>query len=454
VLERTGVSGTRWSALASSYALATVGMAVLVGLLHVACLHFFPKADLDPWNLSDFYPLSVFKLRVPELGQLVSLVVLASMFYGARSFFFAGRAVRWPVVLLVGLLLLIVSNTLQGWRYGIDYPTASNGTGGIEYYHDAILIKGALWFLARFNDIQFELLEHARTHPPGPVLLYYVLHHTLHLPSLISIAIGALSLGLALPYLRRGLVLLLGSEPPGALLLYACMPALMIYGIAVIDALIAALFLATLVEFLDERRRASPWLASLWLTLSLCFTFGALFLVPVLVGFELLRRRRVTRSLGVLAGAALLLAGIWLVFGFNWLYSFQRASAIENEAGFLLFAHPRRYLWYRLGAVAEIALYFTPFLWVLAWRGLGTLRREHPDAFAVAWLGPLVLAGMLLAGMLKIGEAARVCIFIVPYLLLPALVAFRELDDAGRVRTAALVFGWSTCMQLFGFYQW
>jgi hypothetical protein len=449
VLDRTGVPRVRWS----SFALAAAAMVVGVGLLHVACLHFYPKAELDPWGLSDFYPLSVFKLRVPALAQGLGALALAALFYVSWSRLALQGAGLVPLI-VASLVLVLGSNLLQGFRYGLDYPTASQGTGGIEYYHDAILLKGGLWFLARFNEIQFELLEHARTHPPGPVLLYYVLYQTLRLPVLISIAMCALSLGLALPYLRRGLVLLLGSEPPGALLLYACMPAVMIYGIAVVDALIAALFLATLVEFLDESRKASPYLAALWLTLSLCFTFGALFLVPVLVGFELLRRRRLKRSVTVIGDAVLLLVGIQLAFGFNWLSSFQRASAIENASGFLLLHNPRGYLWYRLGAVAEILIYFTPFLCVLAWRGLGRLRREHPDAFTLAWLGPLVLAGMLLAGMLKIGEAARVCIFIVPYLSLPALVGFRELDDAGRLRTGALVFGWSTLMQLFGFYQW
>jgi len=429
-------------------------MIVSVGLLHAVCLHFYPKEQLDPWRISDFYPLSMFKLRVPAPSQLALVPLMALLFHRIRALFASRTATNILLTIAVGVSWLLLSNLLQGVRHGIDYPTASVGTGGFEYYDDAILIKGALWFLARFNDIQFELLEHSRTHPPGPVLLYYVLHHALGSPSVISIAVATLSLGLALPYLRRGLVLLLGSEPPGAVLLYALMPALVIYGIAVVDAVIAALFLATLVEFLDEERRASPWLAALWLTLSLCFTFAALFLVPVLGGFEIVRRRRMARSLMVFGAAAFLLWLLWFTTGFDWLESFRRASAIENDKGFLLFANPRGYLWYRLGAIAEILIFFTPFMAALACRGLGKLRREHPDAFALTWLGPAALGLMLLAGMLKIGEAARVCIFIVPYLLLPAFVSWRDLDEVGRMRTMGHVHGWSTLMQLLGFYFW
>lgn len=451
VLDRTGAASARWS----TFALAAAAMVVAVGLLHAACLHFYPKEQLDPWSLSDFYPMSVFKLRVPEPRQIMTVLLLGSMFYVTRQSVTSGAKPKLAVTVLLGVAFLLLSNLLHGVRYGIDYPTASVGTGGIEYYHDAILIKGALWFLARFNDIQFELLEHARTHPPGPVLLYYVLHHALKYPQLISIAIGALSLGIGLPYLRRGMMLLLGRDlSAGGLYLYSFMPAVMIYGIAALDAVVASLFLATLVEFIDDERRAAPWLAALWLVLSLCFTFAALFLLPVLAGFEVLRRRRVARSLMVFGAAALLLYALWLTTGFDWFESFRRASAIENDKGFLLLANPRGYLWYRLGAVAEILIFFTPFMAVLAYQGLGKLRREHADAFTLTWLGPSVLALMLLAGMLKIGEAARVCIFIVPYLMLPAFVTWGELDRAGRLRTLGLVLGWSTFMQLFGFYQW
>jgi len=66
----------------------------------------------------------------------------------------------------------------------------------------------------------------------------------------------------------------------------------------------------------------------------------------------------------------------------------------------------------------------------------------------------LSLACMLLAGALKIGEAARVCLFIVPYLCLPAFAAWRELQQRERDRVAYGVLGFGCLMQLMGFYQW
>jgi hypothetical protein len=55
---------------------------------------------------------------------------------------------------------------------------------------------------------------------------------------------------------------------------------------------------------------------------------------------------------------------------------------------------------------------------------------------------------------MKIGEAARICLFILPYLSLPVVAALRELNDASRFRVAQGVVAWGLFMQLGGFYQW
>lgn len=439
----------RWRTLA----LALLAMLALAAALHWGVLSLAGKERLDPYDLSDFYPLSVFRWRVPQAYQL-GLVFLYGAAVALLWKWLSKPAAPLALLLMAGLGLSVLSNLLHGVRFGLDFPTATSGDGGIEYFHDAIAIPGPLWLLERYNAVQFELLEHSRTHPPGPVLLYWVLHVLLGSPALISIAISAISLGLLLPYARRLLRLTFGDEPPGALLLLALLPALLVYGLAVVDAPIAGLFLATLVHFVDDRRRLHWLPAGSFLFLSLFFTFGALFLLPVLAGFELVRRKRVTRFAATLVVAVVLLSVLRVAFGFDWLRAFFQASAIENDKGFLLLAAPEQYLWYRLGSVAEIALFFTPFLWLLWWRGWASLRRGSPDAAALAWLGPASLAGVLLAGALKIGEAARVCLFILPYLFLPTMAAFRELAAPGRARVAYAVAGFGAALQLLGFFQW
>jgi hypothetical protein len=112
------------------------------------------------------------------------------------------------------------------------------------------------------------------------------------------------------------------------------------------------------------------------------------------------------------------------------------------------------YLWYRLGSIAEILIFFTPLLCVLWWRGRRTLKRLSPDAALLGWLGIASLAALLLSGALQRGEAARICLFVLPYLLLPVFAAWRLLDDASRRFTAQTVFACGLILQLFGFWQW
>lgn len=424
-----------------------------VGVLHVLCLHFFAKALRDPWDLSDFYPLSVFKFRRPSSIQLAGAGALLGAFVAlSRTLSRRRLSLGWLVV--VGVALAVGSNLLHGWRYGIDYPTATLGDSGIEYYNDAVLVQGALWFLARFNAIQFELLEHSRTHPPGAVLLYFALHRLLRNPGLISIGIDALFVAIAVPSLRRLLQLVFGAAPPLALLSYLVFPANLIYGLATLDAAIAGFFLATLICFIDESRRGLWLVSAPLLAVSLFSTFGALFLLPVLFGYEWLKNRRLVRSSLVLVVSALLIYGLKPLTGYDWLASFWRAAAMENAKGFLLFAEPGRYLWYRLGAVAEIALFLGPVACWMWLRGWSVLRRSSVDGARLAWLGPLSLALMLLAGAMKIGEAARICLFILPYLALPVVATLRALSERDQLRSLYALFGWGLFMQLFGFYQW
>jgi hypothetical protein len=449
------LTGRAWCGKFRRVSWVRLGVALVLGVsgviaLHALCLHFYPKPQLDVFGLSDFYPLSVFRFRRPRPYQVALALLLVAAFVAVWRR--ASLPRQLPLALAVGLAVMVISNGLHGVRLGLDFPTATSGEGGIEYFHDAQVIPGPAWLLSHFNAVQYELLEHSRTHPPGPVLLYWLLLKLLREPALISVAISALGLGLTLPALRRWLELTFDEEPAGALLLFAVLPAMQIYGLAVVDAPIAGLFTWCIAEHLDERR--SPWRVAAWLFASLFFTFGALFLLPVLVGYDVLRRRSPRRSLSAIAIAAGLLVALKLGFGFDWLAAFRLASHMENEEGFLLLVSWKRYLWYRIGAVAEIALFFTPFLLLLAGRGWPRLKRVSSEGWLLSLLGPLSLAAVLLTGAFKIGEAARICLYVLPYLLLPVVAAFRELDDAGRARTAYSVLGFGVVMQLFGFYQW
>lgn len=430
----------------------TVLLAVFVSL-HFACLHYYPKPELDPWGLSDFYPLSVFKSRLPALWVFAPLVMAAGLaWYAYKVLSEHQRGLFWLLGMAFALVLL--SNLFHGFQFGLDYPTAGWGEGGSEYWQDAQASQGPLWFLRHFHDLQPYLLVHAKTHPAGPVLLYWLLGAMLVKPWAVSCGIALLALGLGLWSLDRLLTRVFGARQPELLLLWALLPGIQIYGLAVMDAVLAGVMCAALVEFLDDDRPGSAWRCAVWLFLASALSFGALFLGPVLLGLLLLRKRGWGRA-GLIVGLVLAAWGlVYAATGYDQWRAFRTASALENEGGFLLKANPRGYLWYRLGAVAEIAFFFTPFLLLLLPRGLTALRGRSPEAWQLFWLGLGSLAAMLLSGAMKIGEAARLCLFLLPYLLLPVAAAWQALSGQWRQRLLALVLAQSLLMQLFGFYQW
>jgi hypothetical protein len=432
---------------------AAAGLALIVGLLHALCLHYFPKGQMDPWGLSDFWPLSVFTLRVPAWWAWGWALAAAGLYAAARPAL--ERRDRLAPHLAFALALVVLSNLTQGFQWGLDYPTAGWGDGGIEYWQDACAIRGPLWFLRHFTDVQPFLLSHAKTHPPGPVLLYYGLGALLGWqPWLVSLAVAALALGLTLWGWSRLLRRLFGKVEGAWLLLLVVLPGVQIYYLAVMDAVFAGVLLAALADLSEDEGWASLGRGAAWLGVASLLSFSALFLGPVLVGRVLWRRRGWGRLALAVALLLLGLAALKLATGYDEWDAFRTASRLENPGGFLGFSDPRRYLWFRLGAALEIALYLTPFLLLQLPLGLRRLRERAPEARALFWLALGTVAAMLLSGAMKVGEAARICLYLFPYLLLPAVAALDGQGPSAWRRVPALVLGQSLLMQLFGFYQW
>jgi hypothetical protein len=436
-------------------ALSALVMLGVVALLHVLCLHFYPKKQLDIWNLSDYWPLSVFRARLPNGWQWAAAGATVGLYATLRRRMQEASA-SWQFLVAFGLVVL--ASLTHGIQFGLDFPTAGQGEDGLEYYQDAMAIPDPLWFLRNFHDVQPVLLVHARTHPPGAVLMYWALQRILVQPVLISVAVAALSLVLTLSAWRRLLDLAGVPETakPGLTFLYAVLPGVSIYYLAVMDAVFAGVLLWALVTWLDEGDPKSRAWCVVWLFVASLLSFGFLFILPVLAGLAWWRKRGARRLALVGAGLALAWVVLFLLTGFNYVKSLVVASVLENPGGFLLVTNPRGYLWYRLGAVLEIAIFITPFLAMQIPDGLRWTRSRAPLAYQLFWLGTGSVAAMLLSGAMKIGEAARICLFLVPYLLLP--IAARLGPSRGglqrQLRLTDWVFAMGLLMQLGGMYQW
>ncbi|MDQ6862099.1 MAG: hypothetical protein M3032_13220, partial [Verrucomicrobiota bacterium] len=217
-------------------------------------------------------------------------------------------------------------------------------------------------------------------------------------------------------------------------------------------ALVAGLLLGVFYCF--KRGTAASLVAcAALLSAAFMLTFVSVWIVPVLVAFELITRRTLFRAVAVLAVVVLVYVAIYFASGFDLLRAFRTASTIENEHGFMLLHAPLDYFVSRLQGIAELILFFGPFL---TWLFVRSFRVRGSELHLATCLALASLVLMLAAGTFRVGETARACNFLYPFLLLPIAAYVNEhgLSEAAKTQLCWLVFGQTVLMQAAGSYFW
>ncbi|MEE8452416.1 MAG: hypothetical protein V3R99_10895 [Thermoguttaceae bacterium] len=440
--------------------IATIAMLVALAALGMArAVHLVAESWGWQVDCPRNWPLSMFSLKIPGIHEPVAQAGIA-VGIAAVFFLLVRRQLHRitehrSLLLAAGGLLVLSTNLIHGPTYGLVQPHRD----AQQYYHDAVQVSSASRFLEEFNTRQPQLGCHARTHPPGAVLLLHGLRLSLGSPAAISVAMALAAVGLTGFFFYGVLAYDFDRQTCGYVtLLLLLIPSIQIYYCATLDAIVAGCFLG-LLYFIRHPHWAISVAGSLAsLLCASMLTFGACFLGPVLVGIELLTRRSLRRSAAILLGVGLFYATLYLATGFDYLRAFRTASVLENPGGFMLATEPASYVLTRLENVADVLWYFGPFLLLLSIGGMRLLwrTRAHPHALATTVLGLLTLTAMFASGAFRTGETARACLFIVPYLMLPvaAYLQHRGCTTHDKRVLAWLVFGQTLAMQTLGGYYW
>lgn len=419
------------------------------------------------FSTTPFWPISNFIPQIPNLEHLFAALAIFSIFcfflkYLSRIKF------RLVFLMIFGILLVLGTNMLQiqvfegetllqskGWDTGFVVPITGGSLIGNQYYDDALKITDAVKFVNNFENMQPYLLVHARTHPPGAILIIYLLLKILGNPALISIAIGVVSVSLSAFFLYNILSIEFKEDLSGYVtFLFILIPSIQIFYVATIDALISTFLLGSLYFYLRQRSLINMIGSLFFLFLASCLTFTFFFILPVMVGYELLIRKDFLRSAYMIMGMALIYALISIFFNYNYVNSFMIASALENHHGFMLFSEPLTYLFTRIEGIFEIILFFGPFLSLLMMIGLRTKERIRSNLMKITWLAIFSLLAMLATGAFRTAETARAAIFIYPFLIIPVAYYLQKFNVSMKERNILmyLVFAQTVLMQTFGFY--
>ncbi len=427
-----------------------------------------------------FWPISIFTPRIPDIfpinliipSKLIHLLpqyhLLPSHLLIALCYVFGLiltvkyiDKIQMPYhIYLVGFCTILVGNLIQGFYNGLVVPVSG---GSIQYYHDAININSMLDFIGNYNVIQPELLCHARTHPPGAVLIYYILNSILASPIFISIALMGISL-LSVFYIYNLINRFYSPTTARSIsLMFIFLPAVQIYFLSTLDSLILLTFIAIIYHYYCIKDHMS-WnhmtILIVFILLSSLLTY--LFIFPIaLICLDSIFSRNL-KLLGLILAICLFTIFTFSLLNFNYINGFFMSSKLENPSGFRLFSDTASYVVTRIECIGEIVLFFGPLSLVLLCRGLNMFQKEQLkmskalSLINLSFWGILLLLGLFLVGVARTGETARCCLFIYPLMLVFIAHYFEQMPiDTRSVQQIIMVLGvQSLLMQMFGFYFW
>jgi hypothetical protein len=394
-------------------------------------------------------------LNYPNKLHLLTAVVTILAFY-VFLIVLDRLKYRTDLVVIFGTLLILGSTLTHGWEFGFVRPIEGMGITQAEYYNDALRIEDPSQFLTNFENLQPNLYTHSRTHPPGAVLFFYYMDKFVNQTPYITITIAVFSAFFSGIFLNKLLRSKFDKQFSGFItFLFLLIPSIQIYYAASLDAVIATFLLGALAYFILDNSVGSSIIVAIFILLASFLSFGFIFILPVILGYELWGYKSLARSSLIIGFLIVFYLLIYQLTGFSYSQSFFVASALENPEGFRLFADPFNYFATRLENITELVFFFGPFLSMFAL--LGIKKFQRPDkllTISVLGLGTIIL--IFLSGAYRTGETARSAIFIYPYLMLPVASYLEMITFSKKLAyiVPSLVFAQAMIMQFVADFFW
>ncbi|MBD3405227.1 MAG: hypothetical protein GF411_03710 [Candidatus Lokiarchaeota archaeon] len=413
----------------------------------------------------------------PTLFEIIFFAVVSSLFVTTMYYFYkTGRGIpSLPVIAIFGFLLIISTNFIHGWFIGIYSAIGSSN----EILTDAMAITNPLEFISMYVENQGSLTTHAQTQPPFAVLTMHLFYVVFQEPGVIAIALCGVATLFSAFFIDGIYRKYFGEETSRyAVLLFLVLPAVQVYYLANIYAMVAT-YAAGMLYFYLQDDQFTKILGS-----AVCFILGSftsflfVYMALFLFLFEVVHylKTRTPSSfleqfqsfmhsiwkliaIGIIGGVFYIL--LWLGLGFNYVDSFLHASSVENPNGFMLVDNPLNYLITRVQDVMDILVFVGPILTVLAVLGFHMWNEMDQDTDVIEilsiFVASVIALGLLfLTGAPKKGETARICMFILPMILLPVIYYLKEKNVRKRdwILLLIMTFLQAATMQLLAIWVW
>lgn len=356
---------------------------------------------------------------------------------------FTARERAWLLLVFFGFAIAFPC-AIAYLRGGLDGISQAYARSTYEYIGDIGKTPDIRSFFARYNEIHPYLSMHAKVHPPGPVVVLWLLSPISLLfgddavfgLSLMTILFGALGVFPLYYWVRE---MLTERVAIVATMLYVCMPTIVLFSATSADILFTPFTLCTLFAFERALRRESIPAAVFAGIGYACMSLLSFSLIGVGIYFALAglwRMRDAAMRKTVVQTAAIMIlfvlgthGAVYLWSGFNVIECFQLAKQqFDTDQHHLDLLTPRLPAWtYRI---------INPLCWfyfagipvsILFIRRLIARGAAHRDVVLQCFLALVVLNLLYLAR----GEGERSAMYLMPFLAIPAALM---IDDIGRAR--------------------
>lgn len=449
---------TPTSELSSSlFSQARIWFLPVISIAIILPLHYLVRQLRVPLALDvdQFWPVSIAMPKYLVWQDAITLLAVA-LFWVIFIKLYTKASMTYLSV--IAGLLIIATNLLNGYDAGLRYPIIGAGKHDSTYWQDSLNIQSASEYVSSFELIQPHMRVHSRTHPPGVLLFLYGLRQIFDNPIFVSLIILILSLPSA--WFLYQIAKQSHSESIAKLVscLFLLLPSIQIYFWSTIDALICCLFIGSYWAW--QKRMSFPYfLVSLILVWMASFlTYGTVWLVCLLLFEEWRKNFKIKYTFGLIAALSVTYYLMFLASGFNYINSLLRAAELERSFGSVPGYSTGSFLFSRLENVLELLIFLGPYLGLLLYLSLKSLRKKFTlsQPATSPLVGIIGLIAMFCVGAYYTGETARAAMFIYPFLLLIIgnYLSQRKITSQDHFLLLSLVFGQSLLMQSFGWFAW
>lgn len=394
------------------------------------------------FTLAEFW--ADFRWHLPMLVVTIGSAIAAMRWLRAVNWWEdeLSNKTAWRVAVALVLFSCLLAGSVAMIRGGFDGIAEAYNRGKYEYVDDIGKGVTLLGFLRTYNEIHPLLSMHAKVHPPGPVVILWMMSSFLFTRDTLVLSIATMAFGslAILPLFAWVRDMINQRVALTCCAFYALMPSIVLFTATSADILFMPMVFLTLLFFWRAMHRGSIKYAIaagvMYALLSLSsfslLTLGAFF------GFVGLWRLSDTSiRMNVLKTAAVMLASflvfhgaVRLLTGFDIIECFRLSHAqfLEDQVN-VDKTQPRYPAW--------AFKFLNPFCWIFfagiptsllfLWR-LFKPDLQYKSLFVVMLLTLFVLAPLYLAR----GEGERSAMYVLPFIVIPAAQMLDELGLKAR----------------------